>query len=1226
MASRPNPYPGPRSFQRSERLYGRERETEALLDLLIAERVVLLYSPSGAGKTSLLQAGLIPALEQEGFRVLPAMRVNAAVLQRGPEQSRANRYTLSCLLSLEEALPKEQQRPLAELAGLTLGEYLERYAASPGEDSGRNGGSQWHGDVLLFDQFEEVLTLDPTDHQSKAAFFEQVGQALRDRSRWAVFAMREEFIAGLDPYLKPIPTRFDKSRRYRLELLSPGAAAQAMQQPARQAGVDFSDAAAARLIEDLSAVRLQQPDGSTRTVPGDTVEPVQLQVVCRRLWEKLAPDDTLIDVDDIEAVGDVDAALRSYYAETVTNVAAQAGLPERAIRDWVERALLTGQDFRGQVLQGIDASEGLANTAIWRLVDAHLLRAEQRRGATWFELAHDRLVKPIRQDNAAWREATLSPLQRTALSWERQGKPHDSSLLLAQRALASAQQWATSHPNEMSALDREFLAASLEAQRKQSMRRRLIAVGAFAAVLLVLATAVTAKLVLDANAASQYNRARTVAAQARNLQFSQPDLSLLLSAEALAIVPRQSSEIDAALLAVLDDNPQLEQVIRTTAVPLKALAIDGDQRLLAAGNDEGQVYIWRLDEKRQLAVSPLQAPAAISDLAFAPGRSLLAAADKRGAVTVWDLSGQLSLQARTTDSAAADLLRQTATPPPAPPPYVTTPAHSGQVNGLAWSPDGRRLATVGKAEVLLWTVDDLALADPVTVESGRPTWSATFSPDGGALAVGHGDGAITLHSTFLGTAQVLLGEAGAVRALAFSPDGRLLAAGVNTRGADHDVGVVQLWDLLGDMASQMVQESPAVLRQTLRNHSDAVESVLFSGDGQFLASAGRDSAIYLWNVADGVPQGEPLRGHLGWVNDLAFEPGGASLFSAGANGEVNHWRLGRRTRLGQPLLGHSDQVWTLAFSPDSALLATGSKDASVRLWSVASQDATTLNGHDQPVSAVAFNFDDGLLASGSLDGSVILWDTGAGLAVDTLAGRNWVTALAFSPGAALLATADADNRVLLWNLSTTPAVSTTLTESLSVRVSTLAFDRDSKMLYGGDAQGRVFQWDVVRQRLNNVLTLQNGLPITGLAVDPTSKLLAAASYDNAVYLWRLPSLRPLGSGVLAGHTRPASGVAFHPDGKLLASSSLDGTILLWDTETQQQIGSPLRGHGAPVNAVAFSPDGRWLASAGDDNAAILWPMTPDDWMKIACLIVGRPLTEEEEQQYLNGESAHVCLN
>jgi hypothetical protein len=166
---RPNPYVGPRAFQYGETLYGRDREELELLDRLIAERIVLLYSPSGAGKTSLIQAALIPDLESEGFQVLPTMRVS---LEPPPGQTLpvgTNRYILSVLLSLEKNLSEEQQRPLVELAGLELADYLEQRQAAA--DAAQPV-------VLIFDQFEEILTVAPTDRTAKRAFFAQVGAAL----------------------------------------------------------------------------------------------------------------------------------------------------------------------------------------------------------------------------------------------------------------------------------------------------------------------------------------------------------------------------------------------------------------------------------------------------------------------------------------------------------------------------------------------------------------------------------------------------------------------------------------------------------------------------------------------------------------------------------------------------------------------------------------------------------------------------------------------------------------------------------------------------------------------------------------------------------------------------------------------------------------------------------------------------------------------------------------
>src|SRR5262249_4978722 len=154
---------------------------------------------SGAGKSSLLQAELLPRLVEEGFHVLPPIRVSMEPPSLGEGITVANRYIFSALLSLEEGLAPNQQIPLAELAALDLDTYLRRRARSDGAPE---------ADVLLFDQFEEILTIDPSNQAAKTAFFSKVGAALRDRGRWALFAMREDFVAGLDPYLRPIPTRF----------------------------------------------------------------------------------------------------------------------------------------------------------------------------------------------------------------------------------------------------------------------------------------------------------------------------------------------------------------------------------------------------------------------------------------------------------------------------------------------------------------------------------------------------------------------------------------------------------------------------------------------------------------------------------------------------------------------------------------------------------------------------------------------------------------------------------------------------------------------------------------------------------------------------------------------------------------------------------------------------------------------------------------------------------
>lgn len=271
----PNPYVGPRSIRCGEQIYGRDHEIEELRDVLIAERIVLLYSPSGAGKSSLLEAGLRPELAERDFRVLPTIRVGLDLSPLG-ERTAANRYLMSALVSLEEGRPVDLRLSPEALSTLSLDEYLRQIAEETEEGLDL---------CLVFDQFEELFTLDPTDQVAKASFVEEVGIALRDRRRWALFAMREDFIAQLDPYAGLVPKRF--ATRYRLDLLRASAAKIAARRPAEAAGVQFTEAAADRLVDDLRRVKVQRGSLVTEEL-GPYVEPVQLQVVCRQLWSSLS--------------------------------------------------------------------------------------------------------------------------------------------------------------------------------------------------------------------------------------------------------------------------------------------------------------------------------------------------------------------------------------------------------------------------------------------------------------------------------------------------------------------------------------------------------------------------------------------------------------------------------------------------------------------------------------------------------------------------------------------------------------------------------------------------------------------------------------------------------------------------------------------------------------------------------------------------------------------------
>jgi hypothetical protein len=490
-----NPYVGPRTFQQGEagKFFGRGQEARDLLNLIIADRMVLFYAQSGAGKSSLINTRVIPGLVEKGFEVLPVGRVGGDLPPGCPAD---NVYVFNLMRSLHEHPGGEEV-----FAGLDLATFLARLnkdeggyfcdprpvegdaaasgdagisgdaAASqettPGESGGPlvSGGDLWPR-ALIIDQFEELLSTHPEAWEQREGFFIQLaGAAAADPYLWVVLVMREDYAASLAPYTHLLPGGLRS--RYYMQQMGREAALDAVKEPVK-AYWRFDDGVAEQLVDDLSKIKVQKPDGSgVDSLPGPYVEPVQLQVVCYRLWESLGAGHSRVTADDLKGIGDVDQSLAQYYSERVAAVAGETGVPERKIRDWFGRQLITGLGVRGQVLKGDTTSGEMENAVVQKLQDAHLVRFENRGGATWIELTHDRLVEPIRADNAAWTLRNLSMLQRAAELWAQQEKP--DGLLLNGQALVEAQNWA--EKNGVTPLEQDFLDACLALQNREKLER-----------------------------------------------------------------------------------------------------------------------------------------------------------------------------------------------------------------------------------------------------------------------------------------------------------------------------------------------------------------------------------------------------------------------------------------------------------------------------------------------------------------------------------------------------------------------------------------------------------------------------------------------------------------------------------------------------------------------------------------------------------------------------------
>ncbi len=360
MNKQSNPYVGPRPFQTGETLYGRDREARELVDLLIAERIVLLYSPSGAGKTSLVQASVIPVMKHEDYQILPVVR--PGLIESTASIAAGGNPFVSCLIKgCEEGKPKSE-KPLLNVSGITVASYLTQRTWIQ-EDPRLK--------LLVFDQFEEVLNSDAAE-EIKLAFFQQLGDALKNKQIWALFAMREEYSAALDGYRHLLPTRL--STRFRLDLLTRSNAEEAIRTPAGNSGVEFHDAAVNCLFDDLSTIRERTSDGSEMTRQSSFIEPLYLQIVCQRLWEQLPADTNQITLEHLghmsspeggePRASEVEKALESYYDRTISEISDKTHIAQRVIREWFERELLTPHGLRRQVPKGEAETAGLPNDVV----------------------------------------------------------------------------------------------------------------------------------------------------------------------------------------------------------------------------------------------------------------------------------------------------------------------------------------------------------------------------------------------------------------------------------------------------------------------------------------------------------------------------------------------------------------------------------------------------------------------------------------------------------------------------------------------------------------------------------------------------------------------------------------------------------------------------------------------------------------------------------------------